>query len=86
MNRINRMTLANSKTGHSVHMRGLPFESTSADVVRFFAPLQTVDIRLLYETNTGRPKGECDVDFITHHDAEEAMKKDKQNMGMVNSY
>jgi len=78
---VNRMTVANSKTGHSVHMRGLPFESTAADVIRFFAPLQPVDIRLLYESNTGRPKGECDVDFTTHHDAEEAMKKDKQNMG-----
>ena len=85
MNRVNRMTLANSKTGHSVHMRGLPFESTASDVVRFFAPLQPVDIRLLFESNTGRPKGECDVDFTTHRDAEEAMKRDKQNMGMMNS-
>ena len=60
---------------------GLPFEATAADVIRFFAPLQPIDIRLLYESNTGRPKGECDVDFTTHQHAEEAMKKDKQNMG-----
>lgn len=81
MGGFNKMSVINSKTGHSVHMRGLPFEATVSDVVEFFAPLNPVDIRLLYEPNTGRPKGECDVDFSTHSDAETAMQKDKQNMG-----
>lgn len=76
-----KMTVANSKTGHSVHMRGLPFKATMDDVSQFFAPLIPVDIRLLYESNTGRPNGKCDVDFPTHSDAETAMRKDKQNMG-----
>lgn len=66
---------------YSLSTTGLPFEATVGDVIRFFAPLQPIDIRLLSESNTGRPKGECDVDFTTHQHAEEAMKKDKQNMG-----
>ena len=36
---------------------------------------------LYFFSSPGRPKGECDVDFTSHQDAEEAMKKDKQNMG-----
>lgn len=69
-----------STTGHSVHMRGLPFEATVADVYQFFAPINPVEVRLLYE-DSGRPKGEADVDLSTHADAEAAMLKDKQNMG-----
>lgn len=69
-----------SKTGYCVHMRGLPYESTTNDVIKFFAPLNPVDIRFLYEQN-GRPKGECDVDFSSPNDAESAMAKDKQNIG-----
>ena len=76
----NKMGVQNSKTGHSVHMRGLPFEATQNDVAQFFSPLNPVDIRLLFESS-GRPKGECDVDFASHVDAESAMQKDKQNMG-----
>lgn len=69
-----------STTGHSVHMRGLPFEATVADVCAFFAPLNPTEVRLLYE-DSGRAKGECDVDFLTHADAESAMGKNKQHMG-----
>ena len=71
-----------STTGHSVHMRGLPFEATVSDVYQFFAPINPVEVRLLYE-ESGRPKGECDVDWATHNDAEAAMLKDKQNMGKL---
>merc|ERR1712180_225406 len=63
-----------------IHMRGLPFEATVSDVYQFFAPLNPVEVRLSYE-ESGRPKGECDVDFATHADCEAAMSKDKQNMG-----
>jgi len=70
-----------SKTGHCVHLRGLPFEATTKDVNNFFAPLNPVDIRILYDQVSGRAKGECDVDFSTHADAEAAMQKDKQNIG-----
>jgi len=72
--------LENSTTGHMVHMRGLPFGATKSDVAQFLAPLKFVAIRLLTE-DSGRPKGECDVDFHTHTDAEAAMAKNKQNMG-----
>ena len=69
-----------SKTGFCVHMRGLPFDSTTNDVIKFFAPLTPVDIRFQYD-NTGRAIGECDVDFSSSNDAEGAMGKDKQNIG-----
>lgn len=69
-----------STTGHMIHMRGLPFEATVSDIYQFFAPLNPVEVRLTYE-ESGRPKGECDVDFATHADCEAAMSKDKQNMG-----
>lgn len=75
------ISVQNSKTGHSIHMRGLPFEATTNDVSQFFAPLNPVDIRFIFDQMSGRVKGECDVDFATHNDAEAAMKKDKQNMG-----
>lgn len=75
-----RNAVQNSTTGHSIHMRGLPFEATLQDVLDFYTPLVPVDVRLLYEAS-GRPKGECDVDFSTHSDCEAAMLKDKQNMG-----
>ena len=75
------MQVMNSTTGHSVHMRGLPFDSTEDDIVQFFSPLNPVSIRIIYEPN-GRPKGEADVDFATHEAATAAMGKHKQNMGM----
>ena len=70
-----------SKTGFCVHMRGLPFDSTTNDVIKFFAPLNPVDIRFLYD-HSGRAKGMCDVDFSSPNDAESAMSKDKQNIGI----
>jgi len=82
----NRNQVLNSTTGHSIHMRGLPFEASQNDVMKFFqakdgeAKLAPVQVRILFEPN-GRAKGEADVDFATHADAERAMQKDKQNMG-----
>jgi len=71
----------NSTTGHTVHMRGLPFEATQGDVYQFLAPLLPTEVRMLSEEGGGRPKGECDVDFNSHSDAVAAMSKNKQNMG-----
>lgn len=76
----NSNAVMNSTTGHSIHMRGLPFEAQEDDVRKFFAPTAPAQVRILYEQG-GRPKGECDVDFSSHPDCEMAMKKDKQNMG-----
>jgi len=75
-----QMTVVNSTTGHSLHMRGLPFDSSEEDIIQFFSPLTPVSIRIVYEPN-GRPKGEADVDFATHDAATAAMGKHKQNMG-----
>lgn len=76
----NSNDVMNSTTGHSIHMRGLPFEASANDVRDFFKPHVPADIRILYEPS-GRAKGECDVDFHNHGEAESAMGKDKQNMG-----
>lgn len=69
------------KTGHMIHMRGLPFEATQGDVYRFLAPLIPTEVRMLTEEESGKAKGECHVDFDSHSDAVEAMTKNKQNMG-----
>lgn len=68
-----------SKTGHSVHMRGLPFQAQDQDVFDFFSPLQPVRVNFEF-SSSGRPTGEANVDFATHQEAMEAMKKHKSNM------
>lgn len=68
-----------SKTGHSVHMRGLPFQAMEQDVFDFFSPIQPVRCEFDYGDN-GRPSGEANVDFATHQEAVEAMQKHKCNM------
>uniref|UniRef100_A0A0B7AU52 RRM domain-containing protein n=1 Tax=Arion vulgaris TaxID=1028688 RepID=A0A0B7AU52_9EUPU len=68
-----------SKTGHSVHMRGLPFQAVEQDVFDFFSPIQPVRCEFEFGDN-GRPTGEANVDFATHQEALEAMKKHKTNM------
>jgi len=72
--------VTNSTTGFMVHMRGLPFEATQGDIFKFFAPLVPAEVRILNE-DSGRPKGEADVDFNSYQDAEKSMEKNKQNMG-----
>lgn len=68
-----------SRTGHSVHMRGLPFQALESDIAEFFAPLTPVSVEFEYGPN-GRPTGEANVDFKTHQQAVEAMKNHKKNM------
>ncbi|BFZ17811.1 hypothetical protein BsWGS_20848 [Bradybaena similaris] len=68
-----------SRTGHSVHMRGLPFQAVEQDVFDFFSPIQPVRCEFEFGDN-GRPTGEANVDFATHQEALEAMKKHKCNM------
>lgn len=65
--------------GHCIHMRGLPFRATQADIADFFRPVIPVNIRLLYD-NSGRASGEADVEFATHDEALKAMSKDKGHM------
>ncbi|TPP65673.1 Heterogeneous nuclear ribonucleoprotein H [Fasciola gigantica] len=69
-----------SITGHSVRMRGLPFSASTDDIDRFLAPLQPVNIRIRMNAS-GRPTGEAVVDFASHDEAKEAMKKDREKIG-----
>lgn len=68
-----------SRTGHSVHMRGLPFQALESDIADFFSPLTPVRVEFEFAPN-GRPTGEANVDFKTHSDAVEAMSRHKKNM------
>lgn len=68
-----------STTGHSVHMRGLPYQATESDIMQFFAPLNAAMVVIQYNED-GRPSGEADVDFNSHREAEAAMKKHKALM------
>jgi len=74
-------------TGHSIHMRGIPFESNVMDIIDFLQPLRPVDVRIEKEAD-GKSKGLADIDFASHYDCEQAMQKDKAHMGkrFVNLY
>lgn len=65
---------------YGIKMRGLPYSSTQEDVRKFFEPLIPINIILLSGTN-GRPSGECEVYFMSHNQACEAMKYDKKFIG-----
>lgn len=79
MSAMSAMPEYESSTGHSVHMRGLPYSATESDIYQFFAPLNPVQVVIQYN-NDGRPSGEADVDFNSHREAEAAMKKHKALM------
>ncbi|XP_043111594.1 heterogeneous nuclear ribonucleoprotein H3 isoform X1 [Puntigrus tetrazona] len=66
-------------SGHFVHMRGLPFRATEADIAHFFAPLIPVRVHIDVGPN-GKSTGEADVEFGSHEDAVSAMSKDKNHM------
>ena len=48
--------------------------------VQFFSPLNPVSVYIEYNDD-GRPSGEADVDFATHIEAQQGMKKHKAMMG-----
>ena len=48
----------------------------SFDLFKFFSPLSLVNITIQYNAD-GRASGDADVDFATHEDAVEAMKRNK---------
>ncbi|XP_066549485.1 heterogeneous nuclear ribonucleoprotein H3 isoform X1 [Amia ocellicauda] len=66
-------------SGHFVHMRGLPFRATEADIASFFSPLNPVRVHIDVAPN-GKSTGEADVEFGSHEDAVSAMSKDKNHM------
>lgn len=68
-----------SSTGHTVHMRGLPYAAKESDVKQFFMPLNPVSVWMEYDN--GSFNGQVDVEFATHEDAQAAMLKNKSSMG-----
>jgi len=75
--------LKDCTTGHMILMRGLPFEAKQGDVYRFLAPIIPAEVRMLMVTDGDKtkPKGTCEVDFMTHSDAVAAMSKNRMMMG-----
>jgi len=66
-------------TGHTVHMRGLPFQCEDQDIAKFFEPMCPVGIFIKMQDD-GRATGEADADFASHEEAQEAMSKDKESI------
>ncbi|KAK2911797.1 hypothetical protein Q8A67_003930 [Cirrhinus molitorella] len=66
-----------STTQNLIHMRGLPYEATGEDIVKFFSPISLVKVLVEYGPD-GRPTGEADAYFNTHQDAVLAMSKDRE--------
>lgn len=65
---------------HYIRMRGLPFQVSGEDIVKFFSPL--VVSKILIECGPdGRPSGEADVHFRSHRDATDAMSRDRLLIG-----
>uniref|UniRef100_A0A8C6R306 RRM domain-containing protein n=1 Tax=Nannospalax galili TaxID=1026970 RepID=A0A8C6R306_NANGA len=64
--------IAQSTTGHCVHMRGLPYKATENDI--YFSPLNSVRVHIEIVM------GKADVEFTTHEEAVAAMSKDRANM------
>lgn len=62
-------------------MRGLPFAARENDIKQFFMPLNPVEVKVKWGSD-GRCSGVAEVDFATHSDAQAAMLKDRQSMGM----
>ncbi|XP_062237245.1 G-rich sequence factor 1 [Platichthys flesus] len=65
---------------HYIHMRGLPFQASGEDIVKFFSPLAVS--RILIECGAdGRRNGEAGVYFNSHQDAAEALTRNRQYIG-----
>ncbi|CAH2040104.1 unnamed protein product, partial [Iphiclides podalirius] len=76
--------LGSGDAGHIIKLRGLPFSTTVEDVLDFLRGVNVVNGKEgvhLTEVRPGRPSGECYVEVLDQIDVEEALKKDKENMG-----
>jgi heterogeneous nuclear ribonucleoprotein F/H len=61
-----------------VHMRGLPYNATTADICAFFGKeIAAVDIHQPLRPKNGRPNGDSFVMFASAEEAAEVMNKDK---------
>jgi len=65
-----------------VRLRGLPFDSTKMDIVKFFDGMEITNNGILMTTDyQGRSSGEAYVQFTSKPDAERALEKNKQCIG-----
>ncbi|XP_047504395.1 heterogeneous nuclear ribonucleoprotein F-like [Pieris napi] len=76
--------LGSGDGGNIIKLRGLPFSTTIEDVLDFLTDVNVLNGKEgvhLTEVRPGRPSGECFVEVESQQDVEEALKKDKENMG-----
>ncbi|XP_046967226.1 heterogeneous nuclear ribonucleoprotein H2-like isoform X1 [Vanessa cardui] len=76
--------LGSGDGSHIIKLRGLPFSTTIEDVLDFLNGVNVLNEKdgvHLTEVRPGRPSGECFVEVQSQEDVEEALKKDKENMG-----
>lgn len=75
-----------SSYNHFIYMRGVPFHFVETDIMDFFSDFTTpIGVNIIYN-DYGRPSGEAKVEFRTHNDALNAMKKDRSYLSMYNLY
>ena len=65
-------------------MRGLPFRASEEEIRFFFAPISVSAVQFEFGFDS-RPTGRASVAFPTHKDAEKAMEKDKNTIGMMHT-
>lgn len=64
-------------------MRGLPFSATKGDIKAFFEGFNVSDAGIyLVAGKGGRPSGEAFVQFGDEYEAQRALLKDKEAIGM----
>merc|ERR1719414_1979633 len=65
-----------------VRLRGLPFDSTKMDIVKFFDGMEITNNGILLTTDyQGRSSGEAYVQFASKEHAERALEKNKESIG-----
>jgi len=63
-----------------VHMRGVPFRVTSAEIEQFFMPLHCAEIKV-GQLEDGRASGDAIVSFNSPVEAHQALARDRQSIG-----
>ena len=67
-----------------VRCRGLPWSTTVDEIVNFFGDVKLMDGKdsvHMTLTREGRPSGEAYIELASEEDLEQALAKDRQNMG-----
>merc|ERR1712001_709402 len=65
-----------------VRLRGLPFDSTKADIEKFFEGMEITNNGILMTSDyQGRSSGEAYVQFAEKGDVDKALEKNKQSIG-----